>query len=479
MSKFLYGAAVQGIQDFIFRTNKLQEIVGASELVARVCTSMFSELIGDAAYAGSSPKAEMIVKAAGNIKCLFYDEDLCKKAVSEFPRKVMLAAPGITISQAVVRMNPDTTFAVAVEELESRLRIQRNKPAESLTTGLIGIERSQATGLPAVEVDSERIRIDEGTAQKKVVGTRQPIALCQKSFGERVKAESVPFELNNLKGKNDWIAIIHADGNGLGRVIEQKGHDMRELSRFSVSLDDATRAAAQQTYQFIKNNYDIKRIIPLRPIVLSGDDMTIICRADLAFDYAASFLKNFELETEKRGQRLTACAGIAFIKSKFPFYYGYQLAESLCEQAKKDARQQGPDSPSCLMFHKVQSAFFDNYETIVRQELTPSESISLKFGPYYLKNIEGRWSIDELKTVVNSLAEDKNNNIKNAIREWLTLIFENVEKAEQRVVRTRIIYPERKELIDKATKGVVRSGMTYHPANDILSLITIKKQETR
>jgi hypothetical protein len=31
MDKYLYGAGIQGIQDFIFVTNKLKEIVGASE----------------------------------------------------------------------------------------------------------------------------------------------------------------------------------------------------------------------------------------------------------------------------------------------------------------------------------------------------------------------------------------------------------------------------------------------------------------
>ena len=43
-TKYLYGAAVQGIQGFIFQTNKLREIVGASELVEEICTDMFVDL---------------------------------------------------------------------------------------------------------------------------------------------------------------------------------------------------------------------------------------------------------------------------------------------------------------------------------------------------------------------------------------------------------------------------------------------------
>ena len=46
MEKYLYGAAVQGIQNFIFQTNELKDIVGASELVEDICTNLFQEAVG-------------------------------------------------------------------------------------------------------------------------------------------------------------------------------------------------------------------------------------------------------------------------------------------------------------------------------------------------------------------------------------------------------------------------------------------------
>lgn len=36
--RYLYGASVQGIQSFIFATNRLREIVGASDLVEEIAT---------------------------------------------------------------------------------------------------------------------------------------------------------------------------------------------------------------------------------------------------------------------------------------------------------------------------------------------------------------------------------------------------------------------------------------------------------
>lgn len=39
--KWLYGASVQGIQGYIFQTNKLKDVIGASELVKELCETDF------------------------------------------------------------------------------------------------------------------------------------------------------------------------------------------------------------------------------------------------------------------------------------------------------------------------------------------------------------------------------------------------------------------------------------------------------
>lgn len=503
-TKFLYGAAVQGIQGFIFQTNELRDIVGASELVENVCTSLFDEVLGDKKKEGNA-----IVMAAGNIKYIFDSEDDCKTVVRIFPKTVMEYAPGITISQAVVRYSPNDTdaFANAVQKLENRLRIQRNKLMRDTAVGLMGIERSRQTGLPVTHIVNNQ-HLDEGTYLKLYAkggeerkNTTQ--RLCAKAFGNKTKITRVPFDIGEITGLNDWIAIIHADGNGLGQVVQRVGGNPEKLKQFSQKLDVATTNAAVGAFESLELPDNDK--IPVRPIVLSGDDHTLICRADLALEYVKAFIGNFEKQTKellgndandqpegnllqgvfKGGENfLTACAGIAFIKSSYPFYYGYQLAEALCDKAKKDTKalynaNDGNLPASCLMFHKVQDSFITSYDDIVKRELTPQSSVSFEFGPYYI-NAEplNRWTVDYLVGKSLELENEDMRPVKTGLRNWLSLVHIDMGMALQRLDRLKYI-SGKDSYINEVTKPREDGDKKIYPIYDILSINAVKTKETK
>ena len=484
MEKYLYGAAVQGIQNFIFQTNELQDIVGASELVEQICTTDFEEFgVG----------GESVVNAAGNIKYIFEDKETCAKAVLEFPKKVMEKAPGITISQAVVKMDGEfSDFEKAVNELERKLRIQRNRPMPSLTHGLMGIERNRKTGLPAVGLKNGEW-LDDATFKKKEAVEAAKNRLCEKAFGiKNIKDRRFPHNIEEMTISNDWIAIIHADGNGLGKIIQKIGDDKDKLKKFSSDLDKATEKAAQEAFEYIDGRFGVKneKIIPIRPVVLGGDDFTMICRADFAVEYTTAFLQAFENNTKAMGHSLTSCAGIAFIKSSFPFHYGVKLAESLCEAAKKDAKSEEMSKyglpPSCLMFHKVQDSFVTDYNAIVDRELKAVGNYTWKFGPYYLnENIEGRWCISDLINKVRELDGEEGNAVKSSIRQWLSAMHSDKGYADQLLKRAKqIAKGKAKDTLEDAVdsnRAVKIKNVPYTacPAYDILSLHSVMYQVTK
>lgn len=484
MSKYLYGAAVQGIQDFIFKTNELKHIVGASELVEQICTSAFDEF---------AKNGESVVRAAGNIKFIFNDEADCKKAVKEFPKKVMTMAPGITISQAVVAYSGD--FSKAIDDIEALLKVQRNKPSRSVSSGLIGIKRANNTGLPVIKIQEEDQKVvykDESTVQKECF--QDVKGLCEKSFGKTsLLAKGVAYNISDITDKNDWIAIIHADGNGLGKVVQAVGKQKDVFREFSQQLDIATKEAANKAFESVADKFKEKTIIPIRPVVLSGDDMTVIIRGDLALDYANAFITAFEETTKHHLGKilqeqhvfaddkdyLTACAGIAFIKSSYPFYYGYQLAEDLCGQAKKDTKAiYGAETnylpPSCLMFHKVQDSFIIDYKDIIERELTAKDGLSFKAGPYYIQPQDSKNTVDDLIKASKLLNSENGDGIKSGIRNWISLRIEDKSKADQRRERMLQIFTD-KTVVEALTSEEGLRCMAY----DVLVYNTIINQQTK
>lgn len=487
MKKYLYGASIFGIQRFIFQTSKLKAITGASEIVKNVCESVFT----DEFLCGGQP----VVNAAGNIKCIYERERECRAAVLRFPKRVMEAAPGITIHQAVVVYDDGKDdFGLVCEELEKRLRAQRNRPFKKLDTGLIATERSRATGLPAIAVDGighDADFMDEGTLSKRrALGKNheKELKLCHDLFGKPVKVQDMGLDMKDLTGRNDWIAVIHVDGNGLGEVVAAIGNDRKRLSDFSKHLDHATRQAARTACQpFVVEKHN-RTVYPIRPVLLGGDDLTVICRADVALAFVRHYLEAFEKESLRQtGHALTACAGIAFIKSSYPFHYGYRLAETLCGKAKEDAKsdvvRQTNDgkAPSCLMFHKVQSSFVENFSEIRRKELTPKATgCTYMYGPYYLASHVGRPTIDHLIDTVGELSDECNNEVKTAVREWLTLMAKDKHQAEQKRKRVQTLLKDKKKtLYEYATAIEERNdGIRHIPAYDLLALYAVANQTT-
>lgn len=362
MSKYLYGASVQGIQGFIFATNKLQEIVGASEIVKSVAGD-FDKRVKDF-------DVEVLVNAAGNIKALFTHKEECQKVVLDFAKEIEQKAYGITISQSVVQIEGNKETQNDIDLLEKNLKTQRNKPSIPLDLSLNIMKLEQRTARPLILDDA-----DQAIQQKR------------KAYAEWFKNERIDEEdfekskeLSFISNGKKKIAVIHADGNGLGKLVPEL---KEKLSAFSVALDEATR----QAFESAKTEN-----MKIREVILGGDDLTVICDANEALPFIEKYLKNFEentkniTELEGLTEKLTACAGIAFTNEKYPFHYAVSLAEALCSEAKKHSEREA----SCVMFYNIQSSNFQNWDKFVKDELTiinDKETIRCDFGPYYLDTL--------------------------------------------------------------------------------------------
>jgi hypothetical protein len=455
MTKYLYGASVQGIQGFIFQTNKLKEIVGASQIVDNI-KQVFEDFIGNI-------KTEnLILNAAGNIKYLFYEHEkpTLEKVVLEFPKYVTNYAPDITISQAVVEIKGELKDEIA--KLERKLKAQRNKVQIPVDIGFMGLERARRTGGVGVKYDEGEV-IDRGTIAK--TSEQLKTLSLYKKFRPEVNEKKTTKDINKLTGRQDasWIAIIHADGNGLGNLMQNMNNalesddEIQEVySGFSRQLETATQEAARKAFNEVVEGKEAENngIYSFRPVVLGGDDLTVIIRADLAYDFTKVFLKEFEIATKTHFEKLyqkfedklkmlkdglTACAGIAYIKDSYPFHYGVNLAEELTKKAKqlsKSKEVQGNNSlpPSSLAFYKVQSSFTERLQDMIKRTHSINREEKLFAGPYLTgKKINGYRTTDELDDLLIILDERYTNEKSKGIskiRQWISELHKDKAKAK-------------------------------------------------
>jgi hypothetical protein len=426
MTKYLYGASIQGIQSFIFQTNKLKEIVGGSELVEEICTDLFYEFIGS-----DGKNENVIISAAGNIKYIA-DQETCQKLVRDFPKKILEVAPGVTVSQAVIKIDDSLPLSDLINSLEEKLKTERNKPIIPLEIGFMGLERARRTGGVAVANKTKKgktVAFCESTLKKDSAVDKKSDSFSESSHtklfrkisGLSEKPKEITLEIEELcKGhSNSWIAVVHADGNGLGNILRVMGEKLKNADfktskdafrKFSLALENATEAAAQAAFWKVFSSQDAftsEGSYPIRPIICGGDDLTFIIRADLALEFTEIFLKEFEEKTKIEFQVLeefgiadfsdgiTACAGIAYIKESYPLHYALNLAESLCKDAKKLVKERHPLRPngipeSALAFYKVQESFTDKLSILRERTLRVNHEgklLDYYFGPYLLNDI--------------------------------------------------------------------------------------------
>ena len=97
----------------------------------------------------------------------------------------------------------------------------------------------------------------------------------------------------------------------------------------------------------LKNNN-----LPIRPLILGGDDLTFVCPANMSIMFTKTLMKLMDTETpENAPEHLTSrlsrhmdcCAGVAILPTSYPFFRGYILAEQLCDYAKKSMRSLLPE----------------------------------------------------------------------------------------------------------------------------------------
>ncbi len=339
-----------------------------------------------------------------------------------------------------------------------------------------------AARLSFIELAVEQKDLEELGRHHDLLGredllTRDPTMLEEK-LARSISSETVDGRDRTEDERLSKVAVIHIDGNGVGEIMrnlqksletipggvfrsevlaEQSRSGVAEesasagptddphkspdaLRRFLLEINRRLEKAMQKSFlaawaevAFLAEK-DVKDIaaIPVVPVILGGDDATVITDATYALPFTEKFLTAFEEETgkdallkylgpksrqgtgecakstgedenaegagenaeresknaesasEKQGGPMTAAAGVAIVPRKFPFHIAYDLAERLIKSAKALGKVEGEEC-STLNFHVLfDSTVLDpdellrSYKSFTRRPLKVTSDVDLE-----------------------------------------------------------------------------------------------------
>jgi hypothetical protein len=441
-----------GIQSYIFGSNRLRENIGASELVRQATETWPLEIIKerwksnvgkpDATDPAQRLKAEQRIEdgdlnaevvyiGGGNTVLLFRRSEDARAFVGALSRKLIEHAPGLSLVAAHVPVtweNQDLGKRVddAMRQLaEQKAARPHGQPqlglsvtAEGRSTGLVATTTNAAHGKPKQEAtfpisDAVAGKLEAVRTANRRLSDFRPAA---------VKREGLEFprdfdQFGRSEGEMSYIAMVHADGNEMGRYFQQIGQGaadsrdyIRRMRTASIKVEEAASAALQQLitdlvgaveYDAEKKAETIRKVfalhkddkhtyLPFRPLVFGGDDVTFVCDGRLGLTLAARYLELFEAESRARDMELYACAGIAVVKTHYPFARAYDLAETLTKGAKKHVREDPQSDFSALDWHFAAGGLLGELKDIRNREYTvPAGDLTLRPLPLHGAGVRG------------------------------------------------------------------------------------------
>jgi hypothetical protein len=148
-------------------------------------------------------------------------------------------------------------------------------------------------------------------------------------------------ELRGLAGGKDYLALIYADGNGMGQVLQDQ-ESLEKMQERAELIDNAVYeaigAAVEKHLKVVPGDGNSSPQFPFDLLLVGGDDIAIVTPAAVAFDVALTIAKTFRDATQRDDPKKighTLSIGIVLAPIKYPFGLLLDLAESTLKHAKR------------------------------------------------------------------------------------------------------------------------------------------------
>lgn len=467
----------RSIQKYVFSCNKLKTNVGASYLVDAIFNDLMQDIVLPSfnlkmpeekwqdtqkiKIGGNEIECEIVYIGGGNMLILVdkYSDDmeknleLCCEIVGRWSEEMLKKTPGLKTGAAIGEMDIDD-FKNSLDDMYKQLKANQNTVLPQVDLPYTGLTLECNISGKVADIYDRSVKIGERGKErnrwisKEVKSKKDAYKLAAK----RVKKEYLEekyndkydfvIDLDNIgcKESESYISVIHIDGNNMG-IKFGNCRTSQERKQLSLAVANRVKEAFKSLIELIVNEYNNgvytnvldmdkliddegRKLLPIRPIIIGGDDITFVCPGRLGIEYAKRFIEFVsakELLSEEQykhmkkasgkeiNRKLSCCGGVAIIPRKYPFFRAYQLAESLCSSAKSKSRE----NDKCYIdFAILYGEMTPTLEQLKHYQYKGAIG-DLHYGPYRVKEkdenliLEDKSGIDDLLALKNKLADKR------------------------------------------------------------------------
>lgn len=492
MGKLAYvNFEVAGIQAFILGTKKLKEMIGGSEIIdyladikdenednselkkgfLRFMLDKNNLTIIPADNPSEPKQGEVLILQAnaGIIHMLFGELEEAKNFIKDFGLRVLDDYPSLPLFAALEECE-FTKTSIKDARFKCSLQISQARNRQTVPCGMLMeplCEVSSLEDLPAIKSDkAERISLPSETRQNpkpQLIKNRSNKRLHRYSNDDEINEEYTWSDnLIEIDGGSNRVAFIHMDGNDLGKLFrsaleedkeKKKNEDPSEGIKNMGELSKLVGSSTQESFKYAVNAIldfaNIKpksvdptgnHIVPLRPLVLGGDDITAVVRADLGLIFCQKFAEKFESYTNKNWPKsikpsghLSLGIGMVICPTNYPFVKAFELAHQLLSNAKKKTKND-KDRKSSIDYLVITNEVETNLTSIRERLYTSQDNVMLTGKPYILDDSFNDFvlnGIDVLEKLPRSKVRDALNYMrlgKYHVEGKIQKLYENIER---------------------------------------------------
>jgi hypothetical protein len=417
MTQSLLAFDTDQIKGYVFGTRRLKEIRGASALLDQLNREAMVE-----AVTAVDPDAECVY-ANGGAGLFVVDTEHAQEARQAVQTRYREQTLTASVTGAVVEL-PDDRKDEQRELNLVRYRLRLNKDGSQgvsipLTHALLHFCDSCGAG-HATEYGEEDERLCASCARKRTENAAVQADIHAWASGQApanrnrlwgrflddLRTRGYPvgqgnrpetFEaLGALSKPANYLAMIYVDGDNMGHVVDQIG-STGEMGRFSQAVDQAIYESAVEAVDTHLRPQGDKDTWPFDILLLGGDDLVMVTRAQDAIQTALTLVKTFpELTAKTWGTPLYVSASVVFTHVNYPIGSLRELTESGLTFAKRQAAKRRIDGETLdsglINFLVVSSShqqdFASYYDKHLVQDLGDGEALIRTHRPYTARELQ-------------------------------------------------------------------------------------------